>query len=280
GFREAVLVDDIFTSDQEWATSVCDAIIAAGVNIAWTCTNGIRVESADENLFKKMYDAGCYRVSFGFESGNDEILRSFGKGGKASIELGKKAATIARKCKLETSGFFMLGLAADTEETMEDTIRFASELPLEMIKFGRTVAFPGTEMFNHYHAQGIIQSYNWDDYYTYSNESLFTHSHLSRETVAQYTQIAYKRAVLFNVKFIWRRLTYGLRTGAIFWDFYYVLKFLFMPPLSTKISSRYYARDRWPQYEFYGQTPSRTDYQVVRKSKTTEHELITSTQAV
>lgn len=280
GFREAVLVDDIFTSDQEWATRVCDAIIAAGVNIAWTCTNGIRVESADETLFKKMYSAGCYRVSFGFESGNDEILRSFGKGGKASIELGKQAAAIARKCKLETSGFFMLGLAADTEETMEDTIRFASELPLEMIKFGRTVAFPGTEMFNRYHAQGIIQSYNWDDYYTYSNESLFTHSHLSRETVARYTQIAYKRAVLFNAKFIWRRLTHGLRTGAIFWDFYYVLKFLFMPSLSTKISSHYYARDRWPQYEFHGQTPSRTNYQVVRKNKTAEHELITSTQAV
>jgi anaerobic magnesium-protoporphyrin IX monomethyl ester cyclase len=115
GFREAVLVDDIFTSDQEWASRVCDAIIDAGVKIAWTCTNGIRVESADEGLFEKMYKAGCYRVSFGFESGNDAILKSFGKGGKASIEQGKQAARIARKAKLETSGFFMLGLAADTE---------------------------------------------------------------------------------------------------------------------------------------------------------------------
>ncbi len=280
GFREAVLVDDIFTSDQDWAARVCDAIIAAGVKIAWTCTNGIRVESADEKLFQKMYEAGCYRVSFGFESGNDDILRAFGKGGKASIELGKQAARIARKCKLETSGFFMLGLAADTEKTMEDTIRFASELPLEMIKFGRTVAFPGTEMFNRYHAKGIIQSYNWDDYYTYSNESLFTHSNLSRETVEKYAQMAYKRAVLFNPGFIWRRLTHGLRTGSIFWDIYYVLKFLLMPPLSTKVSSRYYASDRWPRYEFRGQLPSRTTYQAVRKSKSDEHELIPSTQVV
>ena len=163
---------------------------------------------------------------------------------------------------------------------MEDTINFATELPLEMIKFGRTVAFPGTEMFNRYHAQGIIQSYNWDDYYTYSNESLFTHSHLSRETVARYTQIAYKRAVLFNPRFIWRRLSYGLRTGSIFWDLFYVLKFLLMPPLSTKVASHYYAKDRWPQYEFRGQMPSRTEYLTVRKSKAAKQELIPSTQAM
>jgi anaerobic magnesium-protoporphyrin IX monomethyl ester cyclase len=279
GFREAVLVDDIFTSDQEWASRVCDAIIDAGVKIAWTCTNGIRVESADEGLFEKMYKAGCYRVSFGFESGNDAILKSFGKGGKASIEQGKQAARIARKAKLETSGFFMLGLAADTEETMMDTIRFASELPLEMIKFGRTVAFPGTEMFNRYHEKNIINSYNWDDYYTYSNESLFTHDHLSKEIVAKYTQIAYKRAVLFNPGFIWRRLVYGLRTGAIFWDMFYVIKFFLMPSLSTNVPSRYYAKGRWPHYDFRGNAPSRIDYQVVRKTPKDTSNLIPAKQA-
>lgn len=267
GFREAMVADDIFTSDQEWASRVCDAIIARGVKMAWTCSNGVRVESVEETLFRKMKQAGCYRVSFGFESGNDEILRGFGKGGRATIEQGKRGARLARQAGIDTNGFFMLGLTADTEATMMDTINFARALPLDMMKFGRTIAFPGTDMFNRYHAQGIIKSYNWDDYFMYSNKTLFSHEHLSKETIERYTDIAYKKALLYNPGFIWRRLVHGLRTGGFFWDVYYALKFYFMPSLSTPIPSRYYAPERWPQYDFQGKPLSRLTYQVVRKSR-------------
>lgn len=51
GFREFMLADDIFTSDQRWAVKVCEAIAATRVDMAWSCTNGIRVESADDELF-------------------------------------------------------------------------------------------------------------------------------------------------------------------------------------------------------------------------------------
>src|SRR5262249_12523033 len=47
GFREFWLSDDIFTSDQRWAVEVCEAIAAKNVHMLWTCSNGIRVESAD-----------------------------------------------------------------------------------------------------------------------------------------------------------------------------------------------------------------------------------------
>ena len=150
GFREFYLADDIFTSDQKWAVAVCEAIIESGVDMSWTCTNGIRVESADERLFRTMRGAGCYRVSFGFESGNDKILKQFGKGGRASVEQGRTAVQTARHAGIETTGFFLLGLSPDTEETMEDTIDYARQLPLDMLKFGITIAFPGTPMFKDY----------------------------------------------------------------------------------------------------------------------------------
>ena len=89
GFREFMLADDIFTSDQNWAIEVCEAITRTGIDMAWTCSNGIRVESAKKNLFEALLRAGCYRVSFGFESGNDDVLQLFGKGGRATIEQGK-----------------------------------------------------------------------------------------------------------------------------------------------------------------------------------------------
>ena len=147
GFREFMLADDIFTSDENWAIEVCEAITRTGIDMAWTCSNGIRVESAKKNLFDALRKAGCYRVSFGFESGNDQVLKMFGKGGRASIEQGKTAVQTARKAGIDVTGFFMLGLSPDTEETMMDTINFARELPVDMMKFGISIAFAASSFF-------------------------------------------------------------------------------------------------------------------------------------
>jgi anaerobic magnesium-protoporphyrin IX monomethyl ester cyclase len=250
GFKEFWLADDIFTSDQKWAINVCKAIKQAQADVTWTCTNGIRVESADDLVFNALREAGCYRVSFGFESGNDAILKSFGKGGKATIEQGRKAVMLARKAGLDTAGTFLLGLAEDTESTMNDTIAYAKELPLDMLKFGVTIAFPGTIMFNRYAQKGLVRSYDWDEYFAFTDETLFNHEHLSYEVIKQYMTKAYREAVLFNPGFAARRLVRGFRTGELFLDAWQALKMYLLPASRAAIKSNYYAKERWPQYDF------------------------------
>ena len=184
GFREFWLADDIFTSDQNWAYEVSEAIVKTGVNVKWTCSNGIRVESANKDLFQMMKRAGCYRVSFGFESGNDDVLKSFGKGGRASVKEGRRAVRKAQKAGIEVNGFFLLGLTGDTKETMLDTIEFARSLaPMDLLKFGTAIAFPGTDMFNNYAEKGLVKSYDWDNYFVYTNQDMFTHENLSYTTI-------------------------------------------------------------------------------------------------
>src|SRR3990167_9123572 len=245
GYREFALADDIFTSDPTWAKSVSRAIINTGIDMAWTCTNGIRVESADNELFQTMRKAGCYRVAFGFESGNDKVLKMFGKGGKASIEKGREAVHMARAAGIDTTGYFMLGLSPDTEESMRDTIEYARSLSLDMMKFGIAIAFPGTPMFKEYRQKGMIRSYNWDDYFIYSEKPLFSHSNLSFETVQKFARLGYRRAVLTNPAFILRRLWRGIRTKEFFWDAYYFIKFITAPSINNKTHSAiYFAKDR------------------------------------
>lgn len=251
GYREFAVADDIFTSDNKWAVQVCEAIIRANTHVIWTCTNGIRVESADDRLFKTMKKAGCYRVSFGFESGNDEVLKKFGKGGKASIEQGAKAVKLARKAGLDTLGMFMLGLSHDTEKTMMDTIRFAKTVIADMLKFGKTIAFPGTSMFEEYRKEKLIRSYNWDEYFIYTDKTLFVHRYLSYDTIDKYAQIAYKEAVLKNPRFIMHRIIRGIKKGEVFLDIYYFIKWFFSPPFSNQADqSVYFAKDKWPTYDF------------------------------
>jgi anaerobic magnesium-protoporphyrin IX monomethyl ester cyclase len=256
GWREFMLADDIFTSDNAWATRVADAIAAAGTGVTWTCNNGIRVESATEGLFRAMRRAGCYRVSFGFESGNDEVLKAFGKGGRASLELGRAAVRTARAAGIETNGFFLLGLSPDTERTMQDTIAFARSLELDIMKFGITIALPGTPMFSQYAAEERIRSYDWDEYYVHSTRDLFVHRHLDHATVQRYMTRAYQAAMVTNPAFLYRRLVRGVRTGEFLWDLYYFLKFLLLPAVDDGAGRyEYYARERWPRHDFH--TPSR-----------------------
>lgn len=251
GYREFALADDIFTSDNHWASEVAEAITRTGVDLAWTCTNGIRVESAEAGLFRKMKKAGCYRVSFGFETGNEEVLKSFGKGGAATIKKGREAVRMARKAGLDTNGYFMLGLSPDTEKSMQDTIDYARTLPLDMMKFGVTIAFPGTRMFKEYREKKLIRSYNWDDYFIYSAKPLFSHPQLSYEKVQEYTSIAYRKAIFGNPAFIIRRVWRGIRTKEVFWDFYYFIRMAMAPATGGKgKSAKYFLKDRWPKFDF------------------------------
>ncbi len=267
GYKEFWLADDIFTSDQEWAVTVCEAIAKTNSDIVWTCTNGIRVESADDRLFRSLRKSGCYRVSFGFESGNNEILKKFGKGGQATIEQGLSAVKMARAAGLDTAGTLLLGLSHDTEETMMDTINYARQLPLDMMKFGITIAFPGTPMFDEYTRLGLIRSYDWDKYFIYSDEPLFAHRNLTQEKITEFIDFAFKKAILFNPGFVVRRILRGLKTGEFFWDIIYAIKFLFTPTSRIARESMYYAKDRWPQYDFRGNPPEKVTYQIARKSK-------------
>jgi len=252
GYREVVLADDIFTSDNHWAAEVCEEIIRRDIKMSWTCSNGIRVDSANSELFRVMKRAGCYRVHFGFESGNDGVLQAFGKGGKATLEQGVEAVETARAAGLDTFGMFMLGLSADTESTMQDTINYAKRVKVDAMRFGITVPIPGTPMFNELMRQKRIKSFDWDDYTVYNDaHQIYDHPNLAWSTINEYYRRSNVEAYLKNPGYMWRRFARGVRTGEFFWDAYYFFAFLktMRKHVSTQNESYAY-RDRWDAQGF------------------------------
>lgn len=248
GWREFMLADDIFTSDNQWAGEVADAIAHLGSGMTWSCNNGIRVESANDALFRRLRASGCYRVSFGFESGSDEVLKSFGKGGRASLEKGRVAAKMARAAGIDTNGFFLLGLSADDEASMRETIGFARTLELDVMLFGIAIAFPGTQMFNAYYDTGLVRSFDWDLYHARSAEPLFAHPVLSHDAIQQQMAIAYRETILTNPAFLKRRLKRSIRTHEVLSDLRYALKMFMLPAAQRDATSAYYAQSRWPRW--------------------------------
>ncbi len=242
GYREAVLVDDIFTSDNNWASEVCEAIIRKNIKMAWTCTNGIRVDSANIELFRLMKRAGCYRVYFGFESGNEEVMRAFGKGGRATLEKGVEAVEMAREAGLEPNGFFMVGLTGDTESTMQDTIDYARRVRLDTMKCGMATPYPGTPMFSRLRREGRIKTLDWDNYTVYNKaENIYEHPNLEWEVIKRYFRNFYAEAYFKNPAYMWRRFCFMIKNNEIFWNIFYTLKFW----------SMVWGREKAPEQEKY-----------------------------
>ncbi|MEA2037370.1 MAG: radical SAM protein [Nanoarchaeota archaeon] len=223
GFKEIHIEDDCFTADIERAKKICDEIIRRKLKLYMNFQNGIRVDRVDEELFHKMKKAGCYRVSLGVESGNQEILNKIKKG--TNLEQLRKAFKLAKKAKIETIGFFMVALPGDTKETIDQTIEFAKELKPDIVKIGITIPFPGTELYNELDSQGLIKSKDWR-YYNYHNPNkIYNHENLSWEEIYAARKNFYKQIYL-DPAFIYRRFIRGIRTGEIFYDIFYFLKSL------------------------------------------------------
>ena len=77
---------------------------------------------------------------------------------------------------------------------------------------------------------------------------------------------AYRSCILFNPSFWIRRFIRGVKTGEFFWDVYYALKFYTLPATGSLIKSVYYAKERWPIYDFDKKPPKPAKYQIVRKT--------------
>ena len=187
------------------------------MNIGWSTITGIRVDRVDFELLDKMRQAGCYRVYFGIESGNQEILNNIKKG--ITLEQVRKAVEFAKKAKLEIAGYFMVGLPGDTEETMQDTINFAKSLDLNLAKASITIPLPATGIFNELDAKGLIKTHDWEKFKFYSTPStIYDHQNLSWSTIEKYYSKFY-REIYLNPKFIFKRLKNSIINKTIIDDF-------------------------------------------------------------
>jgi len=202
GFQEIYVVDDGFTTDMGRASEVCKTIMKKNLMFPWTLTSGVRVDRVTQELFEELKMAGCYRVAFGIESGNEAVLKDFGK--HIKLDQVRRAVNWATKAGLETLGFFMLALPADTESSMQDTIDFAKQLDLSVAKFTITIPYPGTKLFNDYDAKKLIKSKDWKNYDVYKPNELFNHPTLEWDTIYKYHKKAF-RSFYFRPKYIIKR---------------------------------------------------------------------------
>jgi radical SAM superfamily enzyme YgiQ (UPF0313 family) len=224
GATEIGITDDIWNLDRQRAKDICRGLIKANLNhVPWVTVHGMKVNNTDPELFHLIKQAGCKRVGFGIENGDDWMLRHVIKKGQTT-QMVREAMAWAKAAKLETMGFFIFGMPGETEESMEKTIRLAIELDPDLAHFMMAAPFPGTEMWETLQKHGNIFSHNidWSQLAIQSDRAHFAFGDLDRATVERKWHEAHRRFYLrpkrvmriATRKDTWLRFPYYLKTAA------------------------------------------------------------------
>jgi anaerobic magnesium-protoporphyrin IX monomethyl ester cyclase len=157
GYNRIWFADDCFTLNRNSLIEVCDEIIKRKLRIGWECLS--RVDTLDSETASKMKKAGCLRMFFGIESGNDSILKIMKK--QITIKQAQIATRICKKIGIKAGAFFILGYPGENAQTILNTVKFASSLPLDYLSFTLPYPIPGTPLFER--LNGKLFSDEWEE---------------------------------------------------------------------------------------------------------------------
>lgn len=200
GVREISFKDSEFTINIDNLMRFCDLLIAKKYDLVWSAN--ARVDRTDIKMYQKMKQAGCHTVTFGVESGDQNILNILKK--DVTLDQARQAIKAARKSGLRTNAGFMLGCPFETKESINKTIDFACELGLDYVSFGFATPFPGTEM------REMAEKNNWmlgvETTHTTYTDLTMNATNLTNEELKQMSKKAFAKFYL-RPKYILRRLT-------------------------------------------------------------------------
>nr|MBI4156735.1 radical SAM protein [Candidatus Woesearchaeota archaeon] len=136
GTKEVFFIDQTFAVNRPRAKELLNKMIDENLDLGWSCFS--RVDVVNEEILSLMKKAGCHTIMFGVESGSQEILNNVDK--RTTLDIIKRTFNLCRRLGIKTLGTFILGLPGETEETINQTIKFAKSIEPDYVAFN--VAIP------------------------------------------------------------------------------------------------------------------------------------------
>ena len=185
--REFFFDDDTFTDDRPRAEEIARGLGKLGVT--WSCNAKANVPY---ETLKVMRENGLRLLLVGYESGNQQILHNIKKGMR--IEVAKRFTEDCHKLGIAIHGTFIIGLPGETRETIEETIRFATEINPHTIQVSLAAPYPGTFLYNQAVENGWLV-HNSDDMVQGEGFQIssIAYPHLSQEEIFEAVAKFYKR---------------------------------------------------------------------------------------
>jgi hopanoid biosynthesis associated radical SAM protein HpnJ len=149
--KEFFFDDDTFTDDLPRAEAIAKELGKLG--ITWSCNAKANVP---RETLKVLADNGLRLLLVGYESGNQKILHNIKKG--MLVDVARRFTKDCHELGVMIHGTFILGLPGETKETIEETIRFATEINPHTIQVSLAAPYPGTFLYNQAVKEGWLDA--------------------------------------------------------------------------------------------------------------------------
>ncbi len=158
--HEFAFLDDSASVDRKRWEGLCDEIILRKLNIKWTTPNGIAHWTLTKDILNKMKKAGCYRITFGIESGHPETRRFLGK--PYPLEQARELIQHANRIGLWTICTNIIGFPYENINSVRSTIKFAKKCGTDFAAFYLLMPQPTSEVYEYFKKEGLL---NFDSFF-------------------------------------------------------------------------------------------------------------------
>jgi len=204
GIREFMFFDDNFIVDKDRVIDLCRLIKKRGLDVIWECR--ARVDQVDKSLLERMRDAGCYRIRYGMEAGDDGVLKTLNKG--ITVSQIRDCAKVTKEAGIEVFAYFMMGSPYETLETLKKTLNLALEMDPDFVAFSKTILIPGCDLFDWGASNGYIPTNYWESFLLGEENNpapALSTKELPEKEVDEYVSYSNKKFYL-RLKYILKRL--------------------------------------------------------------------------
>ena len=141
--KHLAFIDDTFNVPLERFKEILRMMIRNNYDFKWH--SHFRCQFADPETIELMKESGCEGVFLGIESGSNEILGNMNK--KTTVEKYLKGLQLLKDNGILTYGSFIIGFPGETEETVQETIKFITQGGLDFFRVQLWYCEPITPIF-------------------------------------------------------------------------------------------------------------------------------------
>jgi len=158
--KNLVFYDDNLTLRQDCLFNICNAMIKGKYLFNWKCMS--RVDTITIEMLQKMKSAGCYSISFGVETVNDESLKKIDK--RITIKAVENAIKMCNEVGITFHGYFMIGFPWESKQDFMRTVDFIISHPTIEASLSVLAPYPGTDFYDNQAKWGIQIEERWDKF--------------------------------------------------------------------------------------------------------------------
>ena len=161
--------DDFFTANKQSTLKILRGMKHLDIpDIEMQFTNGVNINSMDEEILDSMIDVGVRIITLALESGSEYVQKNIIKK-NVNLRKAKELVLLCRRKGITTLCNVIFGFAGETKELMEETADYIRTLGSDWYAIIIAAPLIGTELYEQFLEKGYIK----EDVYMWSSTNYF-----------------------------------------------------------------------------------------------------------